>query len=633
MLVHAPDAVKRRFDHVVEAATGGAAPPSAVIEAMERMGFRVTHLYGLTESYGPSTVCAWQEEWDALPPGERAGHMARQGVQYLTLDRQRVADPESMRDVPADGATIGELMLRSNTLMKGYLANPAATEEAFAGGWFHTGDLAVCQGRLHRSDRSKDIIIPGRREYLFDEVRRCCTPSDGRGSCRRRFRTHGRDAPAPLSRRRMVPGGRGGRHHPWCRANLAHPCRKPSSRPLPKTSTGKIQNVDARARRRHREERAYPHPTLPLAGRARGAAARRLAPAAPRSGPPASGEGWGGGRSWGKAGGPRSCRTDIAGEVAFIGASSDRAAFCRGAGLAGAKVALAAPHRLARRVGARDRRTRRATPGAARDVTKQPSRRDRHGRGAARAVVIRQQCWRRRDEAAVRAHRRGLGPCRHSERCLDGGAAIAHHLVGPKRPGRIINIASVLGLRTIGRVPAYCTAKAGLIHLNHVLAMELARYGILVNALAPGYVETDFNREFFQTQAGQNLINRIPLKRIAQAPDLDGALLFLASPASAYVTGAVISMVLRCRDLETRIREARDRPLSALQGRGRDPSPAHPRCRPQARVSARAERGDGRVRGGTASALESALTPTPSRWGRGGGTGTFPGRGERREQR
>lgn len=118
----------------------------------------------------------------------------------------------------------------------------------------------------------------------------------------------------------------------------------------------------------------------------------------------------------------------------------------------------------------------------------------------------------------------------------------AHHLAGLKRPGRIINIASVLGFRTIGRVPAYTAAKAGLIHLTRVLAMELARYQILVNALAPGYVETDFNREFFQTQAGKNLIGRIPLKRIGQAPDLDGALLFLASPASAYVTGAVISV-------------------------------------------------------------------------------------------
>jgi NAD(P)-dependent dehydrogenase (short-subunit alcohol dehydrogenase family) len=118
----------------------------------------------------------------------------------------------------------------------------------------------------------------------------------------------------------------------------------------------------------------------------------------------------------------------------------------------------------------------------------------------------------------------------------------AHHLVERKRPGRIINIASVLGFRTIGQVPAYCAAKAGLIHLTHVLAMELARYRILVNALAPGYVETDFNREFFKTEAGQRLISRIPLKRIAQSEDLDGALLFLASPASAYVTGAVISV-------------------------------------------------------------------------------------------
>ncbi|HEX6442233.1 MAG TPA: SDR family oxidoreductase, partial [Stellaceae bacterium] len=118
----------------------------------------------------------------------------------------------------------------------------------------------------------------------------------------------------------------------------------------------------------------------------------------------------------------------------------------------------------------------------------------------------------------------------------------AHHLVEQKRPGRIINISSILASRTIGRVPAYCAAKAGLTHLTHVLAMELARYGILVNALAPGYVETDFNREYFRTEAGQRLIGRIPLKRLGQAPDLDGALLFLASPASAYVTGAVIAV-------------------------------------------------------------------------------------------
>jgi NAD(P)-dependent dehydrogenase (short-subunit alcohol dehydrogenase family) len=118
----------------------------------------------------------------------------------------------------------------------------------------------------------------------------------------------------------------------------------------------------------------------------------------------------------------------------------------------------------------------------------------------------------------------------------------AHLLVEEKRPGRIINISSILATRTIGRVPAYCAAKAGLGHLTQVLAMELARYGILVNAIAPGYVETDFNRAFFETEAGKALIGRIPLKRIGQAPDLDGALLFLASPASAYITGAVIAV-------------------------------------------------------------------------------------------
>ena len=118
----------------------------------------------------------------------------------------------------------------------------------------------------------------------------------------------------------------------------------------------------------------------------------------------------------------------------------------------------------------------------------------------------------------------------------------AHHLVEKKRPGRIINISSILASRTIGRVPAYCAAKAGLSHLTQVLAMELARYGILVNARAPGYVETDFNREYFRSEPGQALIRRIPLRRLGQPPDLDGALLFLASPASAYITGAVLAV-------------------------------------------------------------------------------------------
>jgi len=257
MLVHAPESAKRRFDHVVEAATGGAAPPSSVIEAMQRMGFRVTHLYGLTESYGPSTVCAWQEEWDALPSAERAAHMARQGVQYLTLDRQRVVDPATLRDVPADGATIGELMLRSNTLMKGYLANPAATAEAFAGGWFHTGDLAVmhADGYIEVKDRSKDIIISGGenissieveeilyRHPLVMEAAVVARPDERWGESPCAFVTLKPDAGEVAASDITA----------WCRANLAH-YKVPKTivfGELPKTSTGKIQKYALRERAR-----------------------------------------------------------------------------------------------------------------------------------------------------------------------------------------------------------------------------------------------------------------------------------------------------------------------------------------------------------------------------------------------
>jgi fatty-acyl-CoA synthase len=255
MLVHAPEAVKRRFDHVIEAATGGAAPPSAVIEAMGRMGFRVTHLYGLTESYGPSTVCAWQEDWDALEASERAAKMARQGVQYLTLDKQRVADPATMQDVPADGATIGELMLRGNTLMEGYLKNPAATDEAFAEGWFHTGDLAVshADGYIEVKDRSKDIIISGGENISSIEVEEVlyrhpmvmeaavvAKPDETWGETPCAFVTLKPDS-GEVSTSDIIL---------WCRANLAH-YKAPRSivfGPLPKTSTGKIQKYALRER-------------------------------------------------------------------------------------------------------------------------------------------------------------------------------------------------------------------------------------------------------------------------------------------------------------------------------------------------------------------------------------------------
>jgi fatty-acyl-CoA synthase len=255
MLVHAPETVKHRFDHVVEVATGGAAPPSAVIEAMERMGFRVTHLYGLTESYGPSTVCAWQEEWAGLPLAERSACMARQGVGYLTLHRQRVVDPQSITDVPADGATLGELVLRSNTVMKGYLKNPAATQAAFEHGWFHTGDLAVHHpdGYVEVKDRSKDIIISGGENisslevedalYRHPQVMEAAVvarPDKVWGETPCAFVTLKPDAGA-VSAEDIIA---------WCRANLAH-YKAPRTvlfGPLPKTSTGKIQKYELRER-------------------------------------------------------------------------------------------------------------------------------------------------------------------------------------------------------------------------------------------------------------------------------------------------------------------------------------------------------------------------------------------------
>ena len=163
LLVNAPEDVKTDFPQRVDVVTGGAAPPSAIIAGMERMGFNVTHAYGLTETYGPATFCAWQQSWEGLPLDERSVKMARQGIRYPTLTEQSVINPETMTPVAPDGVSIGEVMVRSNTAMKGYLKNPGATEEAFAGGWFHTGDLGVMHpdNYIEVKDRSKDIIISG----------------------------------------------------------------------------------------------------------------------------------------------------------------------------------------------------------------------------------------------------------------------------------------------------------------------------------------------------------------------------------------------------------------------------------------------------------------------------------------
>ena len=255
LLVHAPEGVKRRFDHQVEVGTGGAAPPSVVIEAMERMGFRVTHLYGLTESYGPSTVCAWQEEWAELPIADRSAHMARQGAAYLTLDRQRVVDPQTMADVPADGVTMGELVLRSNTVMKGYLKNPEATAAAFEHGWFHTGDLAVSHpdGYVEIKDRSKDIIISGGENISSLEVEEALYRHPGVIEAAVVAKPDPVWGETPCAFVALKPGGEPVSAEDivaWCRADLAH-YKVPRAvvfGPLPKTSTGKIQKYKLRER-------------------------------------------------------------------------------------------------------------------------------------------------------------------------------------------------------------------------------------------------------------------------------------------------------------------------------------------------------------------------------------------------
>jgi fatty-acyl-CoA synthase len=237
--------------------TGGAAPPSTIIAAMERNGFRVTHAYGLTETYGPATFCAWQESWDAFGVEERARVMARQGVPILTLEDMMVADPATMRPVPRDGQTMGEVMLRGNTVMKGYLKNAKATEEAFRGGWFHSGDLAVwhADGYIEVKDRAKDIIISGGENISSLEVEEVlyrhpkvleaavvARPDEKWGETPCAFVTLREGADAASAEE--IIG--------WCRDHMAH-FKTPRTivfGPLPKTSTGKIQKFLLRDRAR-----------------------------------------------------------------------------------------------------------------------------------------------------------------------------------------------------------------------------------------------------------------------------------------------------------------------------------------------------------------------------------------------
>jgi len=171
-LINASQEMKQEIAHRVSGMVAAAAPPAAMIEGMETLGFDLTHVYGLTEVYGPATVCAKQEEWNALDIGARTRLNGRQGVRYLMEEGLSVMDPETMRPVPADGETMGEIMFRGNITMKGYLKNPATTQKTFAGGWFHSGDLAVVQpdGYVKIKDRSKDVIISGGENISSIEV-------------------------------------------------------------------------------------------------------------------------------------------------------------------------------------------------------------------------------------------------------------------------------------------------------------------------------------------------------------------------------------------------------------------------------------------------------------------------------
>jgi fatty-acyl-CoA synthase len=248
MMVHAPSAVKKEFQHLVQIATGGAAPPSAVIAAMEEVGFKVLHLYGLTETYGPSGICAWPPEWDTLDLDVKATRMARQGVGYPTLEGFRVVNPDTLKDVPSDAETIGEIWIRGNTVMKGYLKNPKATSEVFEHGWFHSGDLAVMHpdGYAEVKDRSKDIIISGGENISSLEIEEALYKHPDIMEAAVVARPDTKWGETPCAFVTMVPGKYDLTEQEvikWCRDALAS-FKIPKTIifcNLPKTSTGKIQ--------------------------------------------------------------------------------------------------------------------------------------------------------------------------------------------------------------------------------------------------------------------------------------------------------------------------------------------------------------------------------------------------------
>jgi 3-(methylthio)propionyl---CoA ligase len=248
MLVHAPADAKRPLPVRTKVATGGAAPPAIVIQRMEAMGFEVLHLYGTTESYGPATYCAPMAEWQAMPEDERYTLMARQGIANPLMEQLMVADPLTLKPVPRDGTTVGEIMVTGNTLMKGYLKNEAATEEAFAGGSYHSGDIAAWHGdgSIEVKDRSKDIIISGGENISSLEVEEVLYrhPQVMEAAVVARFDEKWGEHPCAFVT--LKPGSgpvTADDIIAFCRANMAH-FKVPRTvifGSLPKTSTGKIQ--------------------------------------------------------------------------------------------------------------------------------------------------------------------------------------------------------------------------------------------------------------------------------------------------------------------------------------------------------------------------------------------------------
>ena len=260
MIANAPR--PRSMERRIEAMTAGAAPPAAVIEAMESQGFDVTHVYGLTETYGPAVVSAWHSEWNDRPVADRAALKARQGVRYDVLEALTVADPESLEPVPKDGETMGEILFRGNNVMKGYLKNPDATGEAFAGGWFHSGDLGVWHedGYVEIKDRSKDIIISGGENVSSIEVESFLYRHPKVLEAAVTARPDGKWGESPCAFVTLKEGADADEAEiiEFCRANMAgfKIPRTVIFGPLPKTSTGKIQKFVLRERARELGERA-----------------------------------------------------------------------------------------------------------------------------------------------------------------------------------------------------------------------------------------------------------------------------------------------------------------------------------------------------------------------------------------